>query len=152
LSNLNKNANNANNANNASNIYEEEQLRIKRALNTYPLNREDLNKASIRKYNMQKEMDRTVLSSSEYDNKYNWIDKIGEKLAIPDNFSRESVLDSLRKVQTRTSMDVLTDYDEQKWNCQRIYQECGTRLHPDFALKPYSYEEYDKFLDKLLND
>ena len=135
-----------------SNANIEEQLHVKRALHTYPLNRQELNKNSIKKYNMLKEMDNQVLSKEEYDNKYNWIDKIGQNLAIPNDFSKETKLEELSKVQTRTAMDTLTDYDEQKWNCQRIYQECGTRLHPNFSLKPYSYEEYDKFLDKLLND
>ena len=135
-----------------SNVSEKEDLEVKRALHTYPLNRNDLNKASIRKYEMLKKMDNQVMSKEDYDVKYEWIDKIGQKLSIPPNFDKGSKLEDLEKAQTRTVMDSITDYDEQKWNCQRIYQECGTRLHPDFALKPYSYEEYDKFLDKLLND
>ena len=135
-----------------SNATEEEDLEVKRALHTYPLNRSDLNKASIRKYKMLKKIDNQVMSKEDYDDKYEWIDKIGQKLSIPPNFDKNTKLEELEKAQTRTLMDTITDYDEQKWNCQRIYQECGTRLHPDFALKPYSYEEYDKFLDKLLND
>jgi len=127
-------------------------LEIKRALHIYPLNRMDLNKKSIQKYEMLKKMDKAVLSKEDYETKYEWIDKIGQQLDIPADFNKESKLEDLEKVQTRTVIDTITDYDEQKWNCQRIYQECGTRLHPNFALKPYSYEEYDKFLDKLLND
>lgn len=127
-------------------------LEIKRALHIYPLNRMDLNKKSIQKYEMLKKMDKAVLSKEDYETKYEWIDKIGQQLDIPADFNKESKLEDLEKAQTRTVIDTITDYDEQKWNCQRIYQECGTRLHPNFALKPYSYEEYDKFLDKLLND
>lgn len=134
------------------NTSEEKDLEVKRALHTYPLNRSDLNKASVRKYELLKKMDNQVMSKEDYTAKYEWIDKIGQKLNIPPGFNKESKLEDLAKAQSRTVMDTITDYDEQKWNCQRIYQECGTRLHPNFALKPYSYKEYDKFLDKLLND
>ena len=127
-------------------------LEVRRALHIYPINRIDLNKKSIQKYEMLKKMDKTILSKDDYETKYKWVDKIGQKLSIPDDFSIESKLEDLEKVQTRTLINTITDYDEQKWNCQRIYQECGTRLHPNFALKPYSYNEYDKFLDHLLND
>ena len=127
-------------------------LEIKRALHIYPINRMDLNKKSIQKYEMLKKIDKTVLSKEDYEDKYEWIDKIGQQLDIPNDFNKVSKLEDLEKAQTRTLIDSITDYDEQKWNCQRIYQECGSRLHPNFALKPYSYQEYDKFLDKLLND
>ena len=127
-------------------------MEVKRALHVYPINRMDLNKKSIQKYEMLKKMDKTVLSKEDYETKYEWIDKIGKQLDIPADFNKESKLEDLEKAQTRTVIDTITDYDEQKWNCQRIYQECGTRLHPNFALKPYSYQEYDKFLDHLLND
>lgn len=127
-------------------------MEVKRALHIYPINRTDLNKKSILKYEMLKNMDKTVLSQEDYETKYEWIDKIGQKLEIPDDFGKESKLEDLAKAQTRTVMDTITDYDEQKWNCQRIYQECGSRLHNNFDLKPYSYQEYDKFLDHLLND
>tara|TARA_Y100000389_G_C17342458_1_gene454079 strand:+ start:158 stop:898 length:741 start_codon:yes stop_codon:yes gene_type:complete len=127
-------------------------MEVKRALHVYPINRMDLNKKSIQKYEMLKKMDKTVLSKEDYETKYEWVDKIGQQLDIPADFNKESKLEDLEKAQTRTLIDSITDYDEQKWNCQRIYQECGTRLHPKFALKPYSYQEYDKFLDYLLND
>lgn len=127
-------------------------MEVKRALHVYPINRMDLNKKSIQKYEMLKKMDKTILSKEDYETKYEWVDKIGQQLDIPNDFNKASKLEDLEKAQTRTLIDTITDYDEQKWNCQRIYQECGTRLHPNFALKPYSYQEYDKFLDNLLND
>lgn len=116
----------------------------------YPSDRTYLNREAGRRDIIQRELDKKVLSQQEYNDKWSWVDKIGEKLALPAGFNINSKAESILSVQPRTVMDTLTDYDPKQFGCPRIYQECGTRVAPGFPLDAYNYEKYDKYLDSLL--
>jgi hypothetical protein len=115
----------------------------------YPSDRTYLNREAGRRNIIQRELDKRVLSQQEYNDKWSWVDKIGEKLALPAGFNLNSKAESILDVQPRSAMDILTDYDLSQFACPRIYQECGTRVAPGFALDAYNYEKYDAYLDAL---
>jgi hypothetical protein len=115
----------------------------------YPSDRTYLNREAGRRNIIQRELDSRVLSQQEYNDKWAWVDKIGEKLALPAGFNLNSKAESILDVQPRSAMDILTDYDPSQFACPRIYQECGTRVAPGFALDAYNYEKYDAYLDSL---
>lgn len=115
----------------------------------YPSDRTYLNQEAGRRNILQRELDKRVLSQQEYNDKWSWVDKIGEKMIVPSGFNINSNPDSIFDVQPRSAMDILTDYDPSQFACPRIYQECGTRIAPGFALDSYNYEKYDKYLDAL---
>lgn len=115
----------------------------------YPSDRTYLNREAGRRNIIQRELDKRVLSQQEYNDKWAWVDKIGEKLELPAGFNINSKAESILDVQPRSAMDILTDYDPSQFACPRIYQECGTRDAPGFALDAYNYEKYDKYLDSL---
>ena len=115
----------------------------------YPSDRTYLNREAGRRNIIQRELDKRVLSQQEYNDKWSWVDKIGEKLVLPAGFNLNSKAESILDVQPRSAMDILTDYDPSQFACPRIYQECGTRVAPGFALDAYNYEKYDKYLDSL---
>lgn len=117
--------------------------------NYYPSDRTYLNQEAGRRNIIQRELDKRVLSQQEYNDKWSWVDKIGEKLTLPPGFNLNSKPESIFDVQPRSAMDILTDYDPTQFACPRIYQECGTRIAPGFALDAYNYEKYDKYLDSL---
>jgi hypothetical protein len=117
--------------------------------NYYPSDRTHLNQEAGRRNIIQRELDKRVLSQQEYNDKWSWVDKIGEKLALPPGFNLNSDANTILDVQPRSAMDILTDYDPSQFGCPRIYQECGTRVAPGFALDAYNYEKYDKYLDSL---
>lgn len=116
----------------------------------YPSDRTYLNQEAGRRNIIQRELDKRVLSQQEYNDKWSWVDKIGEKLTLPPGFNLNSKPESIFDVQPRSAMDILTDYDPSQFACPRIYQECGTRIAPGFALNAYNYEKYDKYLDSLM--
>jgi hypothetical protein len=115
----------------------------------YPSDRTYLNREAGRRNIIQRELDKRVLSQQEYNDKWSWVDKIGETLALPAGFNLNSKAESILDVQPRSAMDILTDYDPSQFACPRIYQECGTRVAPGFALDAYNYEKYDTYLDSL---
>ena len=116
---------------------------------SYPSDRTYLNREAGRRNIIQRELDKRVLSQQEYNDKWSWVDKIGEKLSLPAGFNLNSKGESILDVQPRSAMDILTDYDPSQFACPRIYQECGTRVAPGFALDSYNYEKYDAYLDAL---
>lgn len=115
----------------------------------YPSDRTYLNAEAQRRNFIQRELDKKVLTQQEYNDKWSWVDKIGQKLNIPADFNINSKPDTILDVQTRSVMDILTDYDPSQFGCQRIYQECSIRKAPGFALDAYNYEKYDAYLDSL---
>jgi len=117
----------------------------------YPSDRTHLNQEAGRRNIIQRELDKRVLSQQEYNDKWSWVDKIGEKLALPAGFNLNSDANAILDVQPRSAMDILTDYDPSQFGCPRIYQECGTRIAPGFALDAYNYDKYDKYLESLID-
>jgi len=115
----------------------------------YPADRKYLNAEAQRRVKLVQDLDKSVLSSEDYKAKWGWVDKIGKPLNIPAEFGINSSPDSIRDVQTRSVMDILTDYDPNQFACQRIYQECGTRQAPGFNLDAYDYNKYDSYLDLI---
>ena len=115
----------------------------------YPSDRMRLNDEAVRRNIIQRELDKKVLTQQEYNDKWSWVDKIGDPTALPAGFDINSKPDTILDAQTRTVMDIMTDYDPSQFGCQRIYQECGTRTAPGFALDAYNYEKYDAYLDSL---
>jgi hypothetical protein len=112
----------------------------------YPADRKYLNVEAQRQFKLVQDLDKSVLSSEDYKAKWGWVDNIGKPLKIPAEFGLNSSADSIRDVQTRSVMDILTDYDPNQFACQRIYQECGTRQAPGFNLDAYDYNKYDSYL------
>jgi hypothetical protein len=88
-------------------------------------------------------------SSEDYTAKWGWIDKVGEKLKLPAQFGINDSPDVIRDAQSRSVMDILTDYDPGQFGCQRIYQECSTRQAPGFQLDAFDYNKYNSYLDKI---
>lgn len=115
----------------------------------YPADRVYLNSEARRRYKLVQDLDRRVLSSEDYKAKWGWVDKVGEKLTLPAQFGINESPDVIRDAQSRSVMDILTDYDPEQYGCQRIYQECSTRQAPGFALDAFDYNKYDTYLDKI---
>ena len=115
----------------------------------YPADRTYLNAEAQRRFKLVQDLDKTVLSSEDYKAKWGWVDNLGKPLNIPAEFGLNSSADSIRDVQTRSVMDILTDYDPNQFACQRIYKECGTRQSNGFNLDAYDYNKYDSYLDLI---
>ena len=88
------------------------------------------------------------ITPEEYQAKYNWIDRIGkDKLSVPDD---PEIKFALPAGIGRTIPDILTDFDNNNANCQRIYEECSTRANtPGFALPNWETSDYYNYLDRL---
>jgi hypothetical protein len=117
----------------------------------YPRNPQLINRESLRRFIRDREADSQVLTKEEMDKKYAWVDLIG-KYSLPDiddPFLRSLGNEKAKQANLRTVMDILSDYDVNNFNCQRIYQECSSRISDGFSLRPYDYNTYDAYLDKL---
>jgi hypothetical protein len=115
----------------------------------YPADRVYLNAEARRRFKLVQDLDRQVLSSEDYTAKWGWVDKVGEKLKLPAQFGINDSPDVIRDAQSRSVMDILTDYDPGQFGCQRIYQECSTRQAPGFQLDAFDYNKYNSYLDKI---
>ena len=118
--------------------------------NSIPVNRKLLNIDAKRRHKLAMDLDTKILTPDEYKNKWSWVDKVGKQLTVPSDFNIISNADTIRDSQTRTVMDILTDYDPTQFGCQRIYQECSNRSIPELS-SINTPAEYNKFLDKLLD-
>ena len=90
------------------------------------------------------------ITQEEYQAKYNWIDRIGkDTLPVPDD---PEIKFALPAGMDRIIPDILTDFDHNNANCQRIYEECSTRANtPGFALPNWDTADYYNYLDRLPN-
>lgn len=86
--------------------------------------------------------DKTRLSEDEYRAKYAWHDSASRCLTIPPGFGKltprktadgsryeYAYTGDIRDAQTRTSMDILSDYPRKEWACNRVYQQCTVPTH-----------------------
>lgn len=90
------------------------------------------------------------LTIEEYNTKYNWIDKIGKDILPVQN--DPEIEFALPAGIGRTIPDILTDFDHNNANCQRIYEECSTRANtPGFVLPNWDTADYYDYLDRLPN-
>lgn len=115
-----------------------------------------LNKQSSHNFKITKDLDmlRTKIkdpqgfSKEEYDAKYNWIDRIGKDV-LPVEGDPE-IKYALPAGMQRTIPDIISDFDHNNANCQRIYGECSTRADvPGFPLPNWDTADYYKYLDRL---
>ena len=115
-----------------------------------------LNAQSARNFNVTKDLDmlRTKLkdpqgfSKEEYEAKYNWIDRVGKDV-LPVEGDAE-IKYSLPAGMQRTIPDIISDFDHNNANCQRIYGECSTRADvPGFPLPNWDTADYYNYLDRL---
>lgn len=90
------------------------------------------------------------ITQEEYQAKYNWIDRIGkDTLPVPDD---PEIKFALPARMDRIIPDILTDFDHNNANCQRIYEECSTRANtPGFSLPNWDTADYYNYLDRLPN-
>lgn len=115
-----------------------------------------LNAQSARKFKVTKDLDllRTKVTDplgftkEEYDAKYNWVDRVGaDILPVPDD---PEIKYALPNIMQRTIPDILSDFDHNNANCQRIYGECSTRTNvPGFPLPNWDTADYYDYLDRL---
>ncbi len=115
-----------------------------------------LNAQSARKFKVTKDLDllRSKIkdplgfSEEEYDTKYNWVDRIGaDILPVPGD---PEIKYALPAGMQRTIPDILSDFDHNNANCQRIYGECSTRADvPGFPLPNWDTADYYNYLKRL---
>ena len=115
-----------------------------------------LNAQSARKFQITKNLDllRTKIkdpqgfSEEEYEAKYNWVDRVGKDI-LPVEGDPE-IKYSLPAGMQRTIPDIISDFDHNNANCQRIYGECSTRTNvPGFPLPNWDTADYYNYLDRL---
>jgi hypothetical protein len=88
------------------------------------------------------------ITRDEYVAKYNWVDRVGkDQLPVPDD---PEIKYSLPVGMQRTIPDIISDFDHNNANCQRIYGECSTRTDvPGFPLPNWDTADYYGYLDRL---
>jgi len=117
-----------------------------------------LNAQSSRNFKISNDLDvlRTKIkdpqgfSNEEYQAKYNWIDRVGKDvMPVQDD---PEIKYSLPAGMARTIPDIISDFDHNNANCQRIYGECSTRADvPGFPLPNWDTADYYDYLDQLPN-
>jgi hypothetical protein len=115
-----------------------------------------LNARSTKNFKVTKDLDmlRTKLkdpqgfSKEEYEAKYNWVDRVGKDV-LPVEGDAE-IKYSLPAGMQRTIPDIISDFDHNNANCQRIYGECSTRTNvPGFPLPNWDTADYYNYLARL---
>lgn len=88
------------------------------------------------------------ITPEEYEAKYNWVDRVGkDQLPVPED---PEIKYSLPVGMQRTIPDIISDFDHNNANCQRIYGECSTRTDvPGFPLPNWDTADYYDYLDRL---
>jgi len=92
--------------------------------------------------------------------KYDWINKMGKPLPLPDNFnlntSNDDILQYRQLNGNRTVQDILTDYNPMIMGCPRLTSECVSVIRSEeingiesiFDLT-FTSEDYNNYLDEI---
>ena len=88
------------------------------------------------------------ITQDEYEAKYKWVDRVGkDQLPVLED---PEIKYALPAGMARTIPDIISDFDHNNANCQRIYGECSTRTDvPGFPLPNWDTADYYDYLDRL---
>lgn len=133
----------------------------------FPRRREELMDEQRKRYYHKLNTDWKEIGENEelFLEKYDWLNKMGKPLKLPPSFNlttdNDDILEYRKAASGRMPQDILTDYNPMIMGSQRLTREDvsrGSKISEDsnasdeYFLKPYTEEEYNKYLDKISNE